>query len=176
MGFATHDLHSSLSRHARRLTPIAVRTVAIGLTLLAGAGTGASQHSVSEAAARVRRWFQVGEASWYGRAVQGHRTASGERFDMGGMTCAHRTLPLGSWLRVTNLSNRRSVLVRVTDRGPLSSNRVVDLSYAAAHAVGIGGVGKVQLEPLNPSDPLIAATVASTIAGETKASLGWMMR
>ncbi len=83
---------------------------------------------------------------------------------MNAMTCAHRTLPLGSWLRVTNLVNRRSVLVRVTDRGPMSPTRVVDLSYAAAHAVGIGGVGQVQLEALNPSDPLIAATIAARIA------------
>lgn len=138
--------------------------VLAALVCTATAGVSAPQGRVAEAAAKVRRWFQVGEASWYGKAVQGHRTASGEQFNMNAMTCAHRTLPLGSWLRVTNLSNRRSVLVRVTDRGPLSSRRVVDLSYAAARAVGIGGVGKVELEALNPSDPAIAAGVAARIA------------
>ncbi len=65
---------------------------------------------------------------------------------MNGLTCAHRSAPLGSWLRVTNLRNQRSVLVRVNDRGPMVEGRVIDLSYAAARAVGLTGIGRVRLE------------------------------
>lgn len=145
-----------------------VAAVVIGT---ASARAGAPQTTVANAAAKMLHWFETGKASWYGRAAQGHRTASGETFDMNGMTCAHRTLPLGSWLRVTNLTNSRSVLVRVTDRGPVSTSRVVDLSYAAARAVGIGGVGRVRLEALNPSDPAIASTIAARVVESMMPSL-----
>ena len=107
-------------------------------------------------ATRLRQWFETGQASWYGLKFQGHRTATGEKFDMNTFTCAHRSLPLGSWLRVTNLRNRKSVLVRVNDRGPMVDNRIVDLSYAAARAVGIGGTAKVKLERVSLNDPEIA--------------------
>jgi rare lipoprotein A len=106
--------------------------------------------------ARIKHWFETGQASWYGLKFQGHKTATGEKFDMNTFTCAHRSLPLGSWLRVTNLRNRKSVLVRVNDRGPMVDDRIVDLSYAAAHAVGIGGVAKVKLERVNLTDPGVA--------------------
>lgn len=86
-------------------------------------------------------WYQVGRASWYGKLFQGQETASGENFDMNAMTCAHRTLPLGSLVKVTNLRNHKSVVVRVNDRGPLPDNRVVDLSYAAARFLGFTGRG-----------------------------------
>lgn len=87
------------------------------------------------------RWYQVGRASWYGKLFQGQETASGENYDMNAMTCAHRSLPMGSLVKVTNLRNHKSVLVRVNDRGPLPDNRVVDLSYAAAHMLGFVGRG-----------------------------------
>ena len=92
--------------------------------------------------------MQIGKASWYGRRFQGHRTASGETFDLHQLTCAHRTLPIGTLLRVTNLRNRKSVVVRVNDRGPVQSNLIVDLSYAAASALGFGANGnaRVRLE------------------------------
>lgn len=86
-------------------------------------------------------WFQLGRASWYGKNFQGQPTASGEAFDMNQMTCAHRSLPLGSLVRVTNLRNHRSVVVRVTDRGPMVPSRIVDLSYAAARVLGFYGRG-----------------------------------
>src|SRR5271155_1982821 len=85
----------------------------------------------SDDAHKVHKWMQIGKASWYGRRFQGHRTASGEAFDLNMLTCAHRTLPIGTLLRVTNLSNRRSIMVRVNDRGPVPEGLVVDLSYAA---------------------------------------------
>jgi rare lipoprotein A len=101
---------------------------------------------------KTLHWLEIGQASWYGPHLQGKKTANGEWFDMNGLTCAHRTLPLGSWVRVTNLKNRRSVFVRVNDRGPVPENRVVDLSYGAARAVGLAGIGKVKLEPLRSGD------------------------
>jgi rare lipoprotein A len=99
------------------------------------------------------RWFQIGKASWYGGSFQGKKTADGERYDMNALTCAHRTLPLGSWIRVTNLRNKRSAFVRVNDRGPGPMDRVIDLSYAAAHSIGIAGVAKVKIEEVTPNDP-----------------------
>lgn len=95
-----------------------------------------------------RRWYQIGRASWYGTFFQGRSTASGESFDMNGMTCAHRSLPLGSLIRVTNLRNHKTVVVRVNDRGPVPDDRVVDLSYAAARSLGFTskGIAPVRLE------------------------------
>ena len=96
-------------------------------------------------------WHQTGRASWYGRAFQGQPTASGEPFDMNSMTCAHRSLPLGASVLVTNLRNHRSVLVRVNDRGPVPESRVVDLSYAAAKILGFRGLAPVRLDLVDPS-------------------------
>src|SRR5690606_11764547 len=82
------------------------------------------------------RYSETGIASWYGRKFHGNATASGERYDMYAMTAAHRTLPLPSYVRVTNLSNQRSVVVRVNDRGPFIKNRLIDLSWTAARKLG----------------------------------------
>jgi rare lipoprotein A len=90
---------------------------------------------------KKHHWYQFGRASWYGKAFQGQETASGESYNMYDMTCAHRSLPLGSLVRVTNLRNHKSVLVRVNDRGPMPENRVIDLSYAAANFLGFSGRG-----------------------------------
>ncbi len=91
---------------------------------------------------------QVGLASWYGEYHHGQPTASGETFDMRQLTAAHRTLPLGTRLRVTNLANGRAVRVRVNDRGPYVGGRVLDLSHGAARALGMveRGVVPVQLD------------------------------
>jgi peptidoglycan lytic transglycosylase len=102
---------------------------------------------------KARRWLEVGIASWYGLRFQGRQTAGGEIYDMNTMTCAHPTLPMGTWLRVTNLKNRRTAFVRVNDRGPVVDGRIVDLSYAAAQAVGLSGVGRVKLESVGEGDP-----------------------
>jgi rare lipoprotein A len=92
-----------------------------------------------------------GVASFYGRAFAGRRTASGETFDPGQLTAAHRTLPFGSHVRVTNPANGRSVVVRINDRGPFHGGRVIDLSRSAAEAVGLvaRGSGRVELALLD---------------------------
>ena len=89
-----------------------------------------------------------GVASWYGQKFHGRPTASGERYDMHQLTAAHRTLPFGTRREVVNLDNGRSVVVRVNDRGPFASHRVIDLSRAAAHRIGLlaRGHGRVRLE------------------------------
>ena len=100
-----------------------------------------------------------GMASWYGKVLQGHRTASGRRFDMFEMTAAHRSLPFGSKVKVTDLRNSKSVIVTITDRGELDPDRVIDLSYAAADKLGMLkiGVDPVKLEVLTPKQILMAA-------------------
>lgn len=92
-----------------------------------------------------------GQASWYGPGFHGRYTASGEVFNQNAMTAAHRTLPFGTRVRVTNLNNNRQVTVRINDRGPFSRGRVIDLSAAAARAIGLqrAGVGPVRVEVLN---------------------------
>lgn len=93
-------------------------------------------------------FLQVGLASWYGPGFQRRRTATGDRFDMRGLTAAHRSLPLNSLVRVTNLENGRSVVVRINDRGPYFRGRIIDLSAAAAQALGMkeDGLAEVRLE------------------------------
>jgi len=91
---------------------------------------------------------QVGVASWYGGKFHGRTTASGEPYDMNAMTAAHRTLPFGTKVRVTNLDNGRSVVVRINDRGPYAKRRIIDLSRHAAEQLGFrkAGVAKVRVE------------------------------
>ena len=100
------------------------------------------------AAEEVQDGFEVigsGEASYYGRELEGNRTASGERFDADALTAAHRTLPLGTRLRVTNEANGRSVVVRINDRGPFVGRRIIDLSLAAAHKINMVRAGKARV-------------------------------
>ena len=94
------------------------------------------------------RKFQVGKASWYGRIFQHKQTASGEPYDMYQFTAAHRTLPLGSWVMVTDLKTDRSVVVRINDRGPILKNRIIDLSYSAAKMLDMSksGIHPVRLD------------------------------
>src|SRR5262245_11370597 len=100
------------------------------------------------AAADQDSWARVGNASWYGQEFESRITASGERFDPGMLTGAHRTLPLGSKVRVTNLHNGRSVLVTINDRGPYRGRREIDLSYGAARVLGMlnRGVARVLIQ------------------------------
>ena len=93
-----------------------------------------------------------GVASYYGREHHGKKTANGEIFDMNKLTAAHRSLPFGSQVKVTNLSNQRSVIVRINDRGPYYQGRIIDLSQAAAERLGMvkAGITKVTLEVLDP--------------------------
>jgi rare lipoprotein A (RlpA)-like double-psi beta-barrel protein len=87
-----------------------------------------------------------GRASWYGSEFQGSPTASGEPFDMHGLTAAHRTLPLGSRALVRNLENDRTVVVKINDRGPFKKTRVLDLSYGAAKQIGMARAGSARVE------------------------------
>jgi rare lipoprotein A len=89
--------------------------------------------------------FQRGVASWYGPGFHGRLTANGERFNTNSLTAAHRTLPFGTRVRVTNATTGRSVVVRINDRGPFTRGRVIDLSKAAARAIGVTGVAQVVL-------------------------------
>ncbi len=95
---------------------------------------------------------EEGVASWYGGGAQGRRTSSGEPYDPFAMTTAHRTLPLPSYLEITNLENGRRVVVRVNDRGPFHGGRLIDVSYAAAHRLGMVGTGtaRVRVRALHP--------------------------
>ncbi|MGD0693273.1 MAG: septal ring lytic transglycosylase RlpA family protein [Terriglobia bacterium] len=98
---------------------------------------------------------ELGLASWYGEEFQGNTTASGEVYDMNGFTAAHRSLPLGTRLKITNLRNNRSLVVRVNDRGPFVPNRIVDVSRAAAFRLGFmaSGLALVRAEVVSlPSD------------------------
>jgi rare lipoprotein A len=109
-------------------------------------GTPGQPHQ-TKPAIKTRK-SQVGKASWYGRLFQHKRTASGEPFDMYQFTAAHRTLPFGSWVKVTDLKNDRSVIVRISDRGPMPKNRIIDLSYGAAKMLGMSenGIHPVRVE------------------------------
>lgn len=103
-----------------------------------------------------------GIASWYGRKFHGQRTSSGEVYDMYGMTAAHPTLPIPSYARVTHLATGKSVVVRVNDRGPFLHGRIVDLSYVAAHKLGIvgNGSGEVEVESITADTPAITPLAA----------------
>jgi len=116
--------------------------------------------------ASADNYVERGVASWYGPDFQGHDTSSGERYDMYGMTAAHKTLPIPCYARITNLSNGRSVVVRINDRGPFVANRIVDLSYSAATRLDIVRTGTAFVElrtvgpgelPLAPAPTMVAA-------------------
>jgi rare lipoprotein A len=102
----------------------------------------------------VANFRQTGRASWYGRFFHGRRTANGERYDMHALTAAHRTLPLGSYVRVTNPADDSSVIVRINDRGPFARGRIIDLSLAAATALHMqhAGTARVQIQGLTQQE------------------------
>ena len=109
---------------------------------------GKSYYPMSDA----RTYRETGTASWYGTKFHDQLTANGERYDLYGMTAAHKTLPLPSYVRVTNLDNGRKVVLRVNDRGPFYSDRIIDLSFAAAKKLGFAesGTARVHVEGIDP--------------------------
>lgn len=115
----------------------------------------------------VSNFKQAGRASWYGRHFAGRKTASGERYDMYAMTAAHKTLPLAAYVRVTNTSNNKSVVVKINDRGPYVRGRIIDLSYAAAKLLGLqnAGTAHVQIEGLSQEEARAARS--ETLASNT---------
>ncbi|MFV2060962.1 MAG: septal ring lytic transglycosylase RlpA family protein [Gammaproteobacteria bacterium] len=102
----------------------------------------------------AKNYRKKGIASWYGKKFHGRSTSSGEKYNMYGMTAAHKNLPLPSYVRVTNLKNKRSIIVKVNDRGPFHANRIIDLSYAAATKLNIisTGTGIVEVRTIDPTD------------------------
>lgn len=124
-------------------------------------------------AASLPAFAAEGVASFYGRSEHGGPTASGERFNMHAMTAAHRTAPLGSHMRVTNLKNGRSVVVRINDRGPFVRGRIIDLSQAAAGELGFVGAGltRVSLETVTAGESNTATRVAAVDEPETTGSV-----
>ncbi len=131
-----------------------MRRVAVAVLLLAGLlGTGcAHRGTVPESVGPGAR--EKGLASWYGRPYHGRRTASGEVYDMYGLTAAHRTLPFGTRVEVTRRDDGRSVVVRINDRGPFVKHRIIDLSYGAAKRIGldVDGVAPVTVRVLGPGE------------------------
>ena len=114
--------------------------------------------------AHNRGFVQRGEASWYGRKFHGRKTASGETYDMYGMTAAHKRLPLPSYVEIRNLENQRRIVVRVNDRGPFYGKRIIDLSYAAAYKLGLlaEGTGQVEVRAITPDNPAPDTTPVPT--------------
>jgi len=128
---------------ARSSTPVTVEAPILNST------PNSLQTKVVPAKPKVN--FLRGIASWYGSVLDGHRTASGERFDMFAMTACHPTLPFGTLVRVVDLRSRKSVVVRINDRGILDKGRVIDLSYAAAEELNMtrAGLAQVSLEVIS---------------------------
>lgn len=123
-----------------------MRSIIAVIMLTAAAPVAAQDAAPAPATSGSATVLASGMASYYGDAHAGNRTASGERFDPDGMTAAHRTLPFGTRLRVTDPSTGRSVIVRVNDRGPFHKSRILDLSEAAARELGIVRRGRAQVE------------------------------
>jgi rare lipoprotein A len=119
-------------------------------------------------------YVERGVASWYGTEFHGLRTSTGEPYDMFAMTAAHKTLPLPCYARVTNLSNGRSVVVRINDRGPFVANRIIDLSYSAAGRLDMirNGTAFVQVEVLTPAAPTLTASMPVSLPAAQAASIG----
>jgi peptidoglycan lytic transglycosylase len=131
-----------------------------------GYNNSATAKEVSFRQKRTPKPYQVGKASWYGKRFHGRTTASGEPYDMFQFTAAHRQLPLGTLVKVTNLSNGKSVVVRVNDRGPVPRSRIIDLSYGAVRIIGKPGRGleTVRLDIVRPTT-ITAGVQSQNLAG-----------
>jgi rare lipoprotein A len=142
--------------HPHRLWIFAGTILATILGVAGARAASPATHLNPQIIVSRHHWYQLGVASWYGKFFAGRPTASGEIFDPHQLTCAHRTLPLGSVLRVTNLRNHKSVIVTVNDRGPVPEDRVIDLSKAAANALDFTdqGLAPVKVELIGPQDEL----------------------
>ncbi len=103
---------------------------------------GNAENEDADPSYKQDKYYETGPASWYGREFHGKKTASGERFDMNGLTAAHKSLPFGTMVSVKNFENGKTVAVRINDRGPYKGNRIMDLSYGAAKKIGMIKLGK----------------------------------
>ncbi|MBI2778718.1 MAG: septal ring lytic transglycosylase RlpA family protein [Gammaproteobacteria bacterium] len=122
---------------------------------------GISYRTMASSEGHVER----GLASWYGTKFHGRRTSSGEPYDLYSMTAAHKTLPLPTYVEVTNLKNGRKLVVKVNDRGPFHQGRIIDLSYAAAQKLGINSTGPVEIRAITPGSPP-SAQMATQLSSE----------
>lgn len=115
-------------------------------------------------------YVEIGVASWYGKKFHGRQTSNGERYDMYALSAAHKTLPIPSMVKVTNLDNGKSIVLRINDRGPFHDNRIIDLSYAAAKAIGYAdqGIAPVVVEALDEVNHPERYAAANHQAQETK--------
>lgn len=123
---------------------------------------GISYRTMASSEGHVER----GLASWYGTKFHGRRTSSGEPYDLYSMTAAHKTLPLPTYVEVTNLKNGRKLVVKVNDRGPFHEGRIIDLSYAAAQKLGITSTGPVEIRAITPGSPP-SAQMATQLSSES---------
>jgi rare lipoprotein A len=134
------------------------QSVCVAAVCILLAGCGGKKRAKAPSAIRAGA-AETGVASWYGNPYHGRRAANGEIYDMEKMTAAHRTLPFGTWVRVRNLTNDKTVDVRITDRGPFVGGRILDLSHAAAAAIDLIGPGtaKIKLTVIKAPAVMIAA-------------------
>ena len=139
------------SLEAAKVTPPPVHATSVHKPITTKAGT---PKPISKSDANQPRAYQVGIASWYGEYFQGRPTASGEPYDMRDFTAAHPSLPLGTFIKVTNLRNGKAVVLRINDRGPVVAGRIIDVSYNAALALGFKarGLQKVRLDLYQPTN------------------------
>lgn len=143
------DSASSLVKAAREPASLSANSALVAQNTNSSASDSDVLGKLTSVASNtVSKFKQSGLASWYGRQFHGKKTASGETFDMNALTAAHPSLPLNCYVKVTNKANGKSVVVRINDRGPFHGNRVMDLSYGAAKAIGItqSGTGNVIIE------------------------------
>ena len=160
----------------RRRLAHGLAALLLAVSIGAGAGSGSdrtqstqvksNEGSTQTSRTVTRKLFQVGAASWYGEQYDGKTTASGEPFDMYDFTAAHATLPLGTFVRVTNLSNGKTVILRVNDRGPFVNGRIIDVSYNAARVLDFlkKGVQRVRLDvEEHPAAKLLARNYQMTV-------------
>jgi rare lipoprotein A len=145
---------NSAHTHAALVAPPSYGSAPVDTQPASSAGSDqklAEADPISADGPDVSSFHETGRASWYGRFFHGRRTASGERYDMHALTAAHRTLPLGSYVRVSIPATSKWVVVKINDRGPFARGRVIDLSYAAAKVLGLqhAGTARVQIEGIS---------------------------
>ena len=149
-------MHFGVAEASQRLRPkqFVGAVLLFAVLALIGSGCASAPRARSMTGTKATASPAVGVASYYGKQYHGRKTASGERFNMHALTAAHRTLPFGTTLKVTNLTNERSVVVRVNDRGPFKRDRILDVSFEAARRLQMvtAGTARVRIEPLDASD------------------------
>lgn len=148
----------------RRVLPCIMAMLTMVATLGAAPATKDPKSTKTSRSSKPEKPYAIGKASWYGKPFHGRTTASGETYDMFQFTAAHRELPLGTWVKVTNLRNSRWVMVRINDRGPVPESRIIDLSYGAASILEFQheGIQRVRLDLIKPQ----TVAAAQNVGGE----------